>query len=273
MGNGQATVYFTAPASNGGTPITSYTVTASPGGATSTGTGSPIVVTGLTNGTAYTFTVTAINSAGTGATSAVSDSVTPSATAASGSVPEGESGSGIASAVAAPLNPATDSRCNLAMTRFTQDLPSNYSYTYDAFEFLAADCTQGVIITVTYPQALAADVRFMKYGPKTAGATTLEWFEWQENGGVQVSSDRRSITYTVLDNGVGDSDPRVGYVSDPLSPVALAAPAPTPSPTPASPAAIPTLGEWSQIILALLLMGMAGWSLRRRSPAARQEAA
>jgi len=32
----------------------------------------------------------------------------------------------------------------------------------------------------------------------------------------------------------------------------------------ATPAAIPTLGEWSRIVLALLLMGMAGWSLRRR---------
>ena len=33
-----------------------------------------------------------------------------------------------------------------------------------------------------------------------------------------------AITYTVLDNGAGDTDPRVGYVNDPLSPVAAAAP-------------------------------------------------
>ena len=76
-GNGSASVSFTAPASNGGASITGYTVTSSPGGITATGSSSPITVSGLTNGTAYTFTVTATNSAGTGATSAVSNSVTP----------------------------------------------------------------------------------------------------------------------------------------------------------------------------------------------------
>jgi hypothetical protein len=75
--NGQATVSFTAPVSDGGAAITGYTVTASPGGITASGSGSPITVTGLTNGMAYTFTVTATNSAGTGAASAPSGSVTP----------------------------------------------------------------------------------------------------------------------------------------------------------------------------------------------------
>jgi hypothetical protein len=78
-GDGQATVSFEAPGSNGGAQITSYTVTSSPGGLTATGAGSPITVTGLANGTMYTFTVTATNSAGTGLTSAASNPVTPSA--------------------------------------------------------------------------------------------------------------------------------------------------------------------------------------------------
>ena len=64
-GNASATVRWTAP-SNGGSAITSYTVTPFIGATAQTPTtvtGSPpattATVTGLTNGTAYTFTVTA----------------------------------------------------------------------------------------------------------------------------------------------------------------------------------------------------------------------
>ncbi|MBK8478756.1 MAG: fibronectin type III domain-containing protein [Opitutaceae bacterium] len=79
-GNGFATVSFTAPSIQGAATISSYTVTAWSGGVavtTATGTTSPITVTGLTNGTAYTFTVAATNSFGTGAASAASNAVTP----------------------------------------------------------------------------------------------------------------------------------------------------------------------------------------------------
>jgi C1A family cysteine protease len=76
-GNGQATVYFTAPVWDGGSPVTLYTVTAYPGGITATGYSSPITVTGLTNGVSYTFTVTATNIAGTGPASVLSSSVIP----------------------------------------------------------------------------------------------------------------------------------------------------------------------------------------------------
>ena len=76
--NSEATVPFTAPSSDGGSAITSYTATSIPGGFTGTlsqpGSGN-ITVTGLTNGTAYTFTVTATNAIGTSAASTVSNSV------------------------------------------------------------------------------------------------------------------------------------------------------------------------------------------------------
>ena len=71
-----ASVAFTAPTYTG-SGITGYTATSSPGGITGTGASSPITVSGLTAGTAYTFTVTATTAAGQSSASAASNSVTP----------------------------------------------------------------------------------------------------------------------------------------------------------------------------------------------------
>jgi hypothetical protein len=80
-GNASASIAFTAPASSGGSAITSYTATCTGGGASKTGTGtaSPITVSSLTNGTTYSCSVTATNAIGTGAASGTA-SVTPAAT-------------------------------------------------------------------------------------------------------------------------------------------------------------------------------------------------
>jgi len=70
-----ATVTYTAGAT-GGKAVSVYTATSSPGSLTGTG-ASPITVSGLTTGTAYTFTVTATNANGTSTASAASNSITP----------------------------------------------------------------------------------------------------------------------------------------------------------------------------------------------------
>jgi hypothetical protein len=69
-----ASVAFTPP-STGGSAITGYTATCST--FTNTGGTSPIVVSGLTNGTSYTCTVKATNAVGDSPASASSNSVTP----------------------------------------------------------------------------------------------------------------------------------------------------------------------------------------------------
>jgi len=76
-GDALASVAFVAPSNAGYPAITSYRVTSSPGGFTGTGATSPVTVTGLSNGTAYTFTVAAQNEAGYGPESVASNSVTP----------------------------------------------------------------------------------------------------------------------------------------------------------------------------------------------------
>ena len=81
-GDGQVSVSWTAPGSDGGSPITSYSVTSYINSVAQTvypspGTGTNAVITGLTNGTTYTFKVAAVNSVGTGALSASTGGVTP----------------------------------------------------------------------------------------------------------------------------------------------------------------------------------------------------
>lgn len=82
-GDSQATVNWTAPASNGGTPITGYELTTYQGGVsqsvTQVGTVTQWTVNALTNGTEYTFKVAAKNAIGTGPQSAPSAPVTPKA--------------------------------------------------------------------------------------------------------------------------------------------------------------------------------------------------
>ncbi|MDD2721390.1 MAG: fibronectin type III domain-containing protein [Gallionella sp.] len=79
----RASVSFNPPASDGGSPILGYTVTASPAGPTDSnanGTALTHLITGLVGGTTYTFTVTASNLAGSGPASLPSNRITANAT-------------------------------------------------------------------------------------------------------------------------------------------------------------------------------------------------
>ena len=103
-GNASANVSWSAPA-NGGSPITTYTVTGYPQGesadppVSTTVSGSPpvtsVTVTGLTNGDSYAFSVVAANAVGPGQASALSPAVTP------GTLPSAPSG---VSATAGPVS-------------------------------------------------------------------------------------------------------------------------------------------------------------------------
>ncbi len=75
-GEGMATVSFDPPKTDGGKPVTLYTVTAYPGRIKTQGPKSPIVVRGLHSGETYRFTVSASTVIGTGLPSNPSNCVT-----------------------------------------------------------------------------------------------------------------------------------------------------------------------------------------------------
>jgi hypothetical protein len=118
-GDGSATVSWTAP-SSGGSAITKYTVTPYVGSAAQTPvtvSGSPpatqTTVSGLTNGTSYTFTVSATNAVGTGPASSPSNAVTPGPPPAVTAVTPSSGATGVATSVAPsatfsqPVTPGT----------------------------------------------------------------------------------------------------------------------------------------------------------------------
>jgi outer membrane protein OmpA-like peptidoglycan-associated protein len=89
-GSTTATVTYTAPGSDGGATITAYTATSSPSsitGSINQATSGTISISGLTAGTAYTFTVVATNSVGNSSPSAASNSITTTSGATTGLVP------------------------------------------------------------------------------------------------------------------------------------------------------------------------------------------
>lgn len=76
-GDASASVAFTAPANVGGSAITEYYAISNPSQVIASAASSPVTVTGLTNGTSYTFNVWALNSYGAGPWSVTTNSVTP----------------------------------------------------------------------------------------------------------------------------------------------------------------------------------------------------
>ena len=81
-GDASASVTFTAPSNVGGSAISSYTAISTPGAFTGSAASSPVTVTGLTNGSSYTFIVWATNTYGPSAYSASSNSASPVASLA-----------------------------------------------------------------------------------------------------------------------------------------------------------------------------------------------
>ena len=245
-GNTTATIAFTPPASNGGSPITSYTMTCN--AVVTPGAGPPILVTGLTNLVLYTCTVTATNIAGTGPpsgpvtvtpTAAVTGTSGPSGTG-TGTITVGLGGGGAA--------------CGFTTSQFLAAPPGvppvppvanpGITFPHGLFAFTVSACTVGssVTFTILYPQVLPPGTQYWKYGP-TIAQPAPHWYV------LPAAIVGNKVTFTIADGGLGDDDLLAnGAVVDAGGPGfgALGI---------GQTAAVPTLAQWALILLALLMAG------------------
>jgi hypothetical protein len=220
-GNGQATVTFTAPDNDGGSAITGYTVTSSPGNISAAGAASPITVTGLTNGTAYTFTVTATNEVGTGAASAASNSVTP-ATTVPGAPTIGTAAAGNGQATVTFTAPDNDGGSAITGYAVTSS-PGNISAAGAASPITVTGLTNGTAYTFTVKatNAMGTGAASASSNSVTPG-TSVPGGDINGDGEVSATDALKALRFaagldtasaTDLDNG--DVAPLVGGVSQP----------------------------------------------------------
>jgi len=245
-GNGQAAVSWQVPANDGGSAISSYTVTAVQDGSKTCATSGALgcTVSGLTNGMSYSFRVVATNNKGPSA-AGVSNVVTPTLSTVTGTVP-GMSGTASVTLTGGGASCTLDPSSAFTVP---STAPANRNLPHGAFGFLATGCTGSITIAINYPDPLPEGVQFWKFGPATAGAPTSTWFLWS---GAVLSPDRRTVTYSVTDNGIGDSDAATGRIRDPLAP-ALGS----------DPTNIPVNNPWALAALAAVL-GWMGLRKQRR---------
>ncbi len=131
-GDGSATVSWTAPLSDGGSPITGYTVTPFVGSIAQPSTTVGVVlstsVTGLTNGTVYTFKIAAVNVIGTGPQSSDSNQVTPTAPATAPNAPTlnapADGSTGVSTSPILNVGVSDPNGGNLTVTYFGRPLAS-----------------------------------------------------------------------------------------------------------------------------------------------------
>lgn len=128
--------------------------------------------------------------------------------------------------------------------------PATTTFPHGLFEFALTRCAAGgaVTLTVRYPGALPAGAAYWKYGP-TPGQASPHGYRWPQ---ATIAGD--TVTFTLTDGGLGDTDLAAnGTIVDPGGPAVAAV------------AEIPTLSEWARLMLLGLLVGMAGWTLRRQA--------
>jgi Fibronectin type III domain len=241
-GNANATVAFSAPTDDGGSPITGYAVQSNPPGGVDTQAGSTAtthLITGLVNGTSYTFTVKATNSVGTGPPSSPSNVVTPAtipdppvnvvavggntSATVSFAAPASNGGSPIIgyTVISSPPGGLDAEAGTLSMSRSITGLTNGIAYTFtvvatNAVGNSAASAASNPVVpaaAITVPgaptavvaSAGAASATVTFAAPSNTGGSPITGYAVQSNppGGVDASAGTLTIprTITGLVNG------------------------------------------------------------------------
>ena len=175
--DGAVSLSWTAPASDGGSAITGYRITPYIGGSAQTPvlTGSSATsrtVSGLTNGTAYTFTVAAINSVGTGPDSAASAAVTPAGASAPGA-PTGVQGTPADGAVSLSWTaPASDGGSAITGYRITPYIGGSAQTPVLTGSSATSQTVSGLTNGTAYTFTVAA-INSVGTGPDSAASATV----------------------------------------------------------------------------------------------------
>lgn len=194
-GDTSASVSFTPPANVGGSAISAYYAVSNPGQITASAASSPVSVTGLTNGTSYTFAVWALNTYGPGPFSAASGSVSPAAPIAF--FAGGEITGGLTSNVNRVVISTTGNASNFAnLTAGTYGVLAFGSSTKSFAAGGYSSFYVGTITTTTF----ASGGTYTSFGNIAGGITSLK--------GTGLSNSTRGLICGGLNNGTATNSMR-----------------------------------------------------------------
>ena len=193
-----ALVSWSPPSTNGGTPVTGYTVTPYIGSTAQTPTqvsnsaATSTIVAGLTNGTRYTFTVSATNAMGTGSQSAPSAVSTPEDTLFDFATPA-TIDSGDASAITVGIKFIASVNGTVTGIRFYKAPANTGAHTAALW-----DANGNLLATASFANETASgwqQVTFSNPVPLTAGTMYIASY-FAPNGHYSVTSNRFSSVFS-----------------------------------------------------------------------------
>lgn len=164
-------------------------------------------------------------------------------------VDQTSTGTGIASAFVEASGNSSET-CNVSESAFVNapvPAPEGVTLPHGMFSFTSTGCTSGfsVNVTIEYPSAIPADASYWKYDE------SLGWYT------IPATIDGNSVSFTITDNGTGDSNNAGGIITDPGG-IGLGG-------SIASPSAIPTMSMWNLGFLVAALAALAAFRMRRKT--------